>query len=1510
MKYHYLKYGIGSIIFLLMIFVAFLLIRPVYLEINNRLQDLKDYAFSYIEQKTGFSISYESLSPSILSGIRIAGIEVKELDKDAPVGKIDSVVINYKLSKLFKQDFLGAIRSVTVNGFELSWNESLTKTVMGIVESVKQQENEEQQIMQADGEQLGKLPETQSNYENESDDDVTAILAGISKFNLPFPIIFRQAKLSYSEGKTAFDLQLDGIKATEGDGNKTSFSVELSGRFSVSAPIPEISLEMLKGVFPDVLTLTTTFSAQIVVTPELEGTFAKLKLSNSNGNSFSVSGCDFSANLNGDRISCSLFSSGNPFGVTLTHNFSSKKTSVYFNAENFSPFSFITIKNSNDFLKKLDYVKLSGIYGIDFFNNGDSLTYNMAGGLDIPVGLLPEEIFPDGAAVSADLEGNLEYVKVNSLHVVNEMMDVSYFGTLDIVALQPEGELYVEKFMLPSGQTAQGEFFAQPYESGFSVFAPQVYIGSCGLTAVEATCIPGSVSTDFSFSASDYSGGEQPGTIFADGSILFENNAFIQAGVSVDNLHFSSVFNIIDNILPAESALPESLTDFASPYAASFSLYGTSDFESFTYNLSDAVITNTTKDNERLSLSLDGNETTFQITNLELLFAGQELSASLSADSNEDYSEIFFSSDFRINTLPYSISGIYLRGQSLAVSGDYGFDLNMEFGSDEMFSGSVIVTSLPIMIFDYIASFDIESDFVFFSKDDWHMNVSHFAAVENTGKFKIEPGVEFQCYADMYGVMLDNVAYGDNVSALTGNGSISWDFSNGKLTNASFLLNMSNPETSEALVIDLSGSNPLSMDFSDEGFMDNFMVSGTADIVSFPSAKLLTQQEVENTISASLSVLGPLGNPFISMEIPHASFKFGGSVLEVAAAFEMEDKIVSCNYLESFWEEFSLGGSSGSFSLTDMTGTVHSSVRADFGTILNASSPVEIGVKIGKAEDENQLEANLIFTKLESNVMEPLENYKIAVVRKNGKLDFSAGQKGLINGSISDEGELYAKVDGDFPITFTAGGKIDDKNIDILMTSIKGNITTFSRFLPEDIMTVDNGELSGRVQISGLALDPEFTGSVRLDNFSMNITDFVSAPIKADSLLITASQNMFSMKNGRIRCGEAEASIDADVEMERWNFGSLSLKVKTLNKNYIAGDIKLPFAEITAGVGGELALVITPEDISVSGSVSTEDAVFVLTDVTALSDDSFDDERTDDMNFVVDLDFLLGPKTEIYYPNKNNPLMRGLVSTQAPVHIGLDTYTNSFNLKGELSMRGGEILYLNRNFYIREGRIAFNETESNFDPQLTVRAEIRERDADGTPIKISLYAQNQRLLAFSPKLTSEPNRNEDELRKLLGTAIFAESGSSASEFLGQVAAGGIDFLIQNSLFRQIENRLREFFHFDIFSFRTPFFQQALLQVFKNNTENTDPSNFLDNTTVYIGKYIGTDLYLDAMFRLVYENGSGLDGSKGRLVLQPEIGLELPSPFATIRWSIAPDVTSAQNLWVPNTSISLSWKFSF
>ena len=99
----------------------------------------------------------------------------------------------------------------------------------------------------------------------------------------------------------------------------------------------------------------------------------------------------------------------------------------------------------------------------------------------------------------------------------------------------------------------------------------------------------------------------------------------------------------------------------------------------------------------------------------------------------------------------------------------------------------------------------------------------------------------------------------------------------------------------------------------------------------------------------------------------------------------------------------------------------------------------------------------------------------------------------------------------------------------------------------------------------------------------------------------------------------------------------------------------------------------------------------------------------------------------------------------------------------------------------------------------------------------------------------------------------------------------------------------------------------------NRAENNSViGNLFDNSTVYIGKYFGSDVYADALLHWTYDKkiaGSGEAVGEG-LVFQPEIGLEFNAPFANIRWNFAPDLSDFQESWAKSTSITLSWRLAF
>ena len=216
---------------------------------------------------------------------------------------------------------------------------------------------------------------------------------------------------------------------------------------------------------------------------------------------------------------------------------------------------------------------------------------------------------------------------------------------------------------------------------------------------------------------------------------------------------------------------------------------------------------------------------------------------------------------------------------------------------------------------------------------------------------------------------------------------------------------------------------------------------------------------------------------------------------------------------------------------------------------------------------------------------------------------------------------------------------------------------------------------------------------------------------------------------------------------------------------------------------------------------------------------------------------------------------------------------------------------------------------------ISLRAEIRERDEKGEPVRIILYVENQPLSSFTPILYSEPPKSTVELMALLGQAASADS--TQDTLLRDTIVTASDIFAQMGLFRTVENSIRDVLHLDIFSIRTLLIQNAIFrQSMQSSSLNQEMTigNYFDNTTVYMGKYFGSAVYADALLHFSYYDPKSVDsvenpiGVYENLLFQPELGLEITSPFFTVRWSILPD--SPDTFFIADTSVTLSWKFSY
>ena len=1493
MKSKVFKFGLGSFFIVLMLVTALFLLRPIYNALNSTLNQIIEKYTYILEEKFNLELKIGSISPNILTKLKISDIEVLDATTKEKIISIDSVIVRYRLNVLlgkskdakdfdlsFIQDFL---TSITVNQTNVHWDSVENSSVLEkIVAFVEKQKEEKSDIEEK------SAKEEKNNFD----------------FVIPCEIVLKNTNFLVSHNQNIATLKLPTITLRQKYEEQIATSIDFNGKISLLLPL---------GILDSPLELTSNVIMQVILSKNLEGSIARLQLSSASGEDFSLNGLDFAADYTDKTISCRVFSAGVPFSVFLGYHTEFKELELAINATKFDPFDFISIKDKNSILAKAKGSSISGSYKLSYSLSGKDLTFFANGEL-----FVSKSLFKGGINASYNIFGNLSKISVNKLICKSDVFDVDFNGSFDVKTLSPEGEIFINRVVLPSGKDLSAEIYVDSLSQGFICFIPQLIAGDNFLTALQLTCIPHNKSLDFNFEAYDYSHYEveNPGKIAAAGSVFFEDKTYLQTSVSLENAFISGILQFASNFVKNPESLTKPGNGFLSPYIVSLDLYASSDFSSISYNLPYAVVANTERDGEMLLLSLNGNETSVQVSRLDVTAFGQELSSSFSIDTDKKYEDIYFSSNFVLNSIPYNFYGAFSKNEFVTLSGDYGFNFSLDLTNKNMLWGNLEFEAMPIKLGDFLFTAENSTNIHYFDKENWVVNFENFKLIEESNKIKNNPTVTLAARLDPIGLQIDSIAYGDSISVVEGIGSVNWNLQDGILTGASALLQMESASTDEKILVDFSASNPFLKSFSSGNFAENFFLTGQISIEKFLFSHILDNQD-NNTLSLNISTLGPLNNMLITLDIPEAAIKTDNTFINIDGRATLEDKIVSSQEIN-----VKLGFMKGSvndlyFSLQDFNGYVLGSFSINENNF-KFNAPFQVGFTPFILGDISNFVAEVVFPKIEASFLKPIENFSVKAIRTPGRFDFIGGKTDSIRGYFLDSGEINAVVTGDFPILFDGYGSIKEKKFDLYVNNIFADLGKIYENVTIDLFTLDNGLITGNAHLGGILLDPEISGEINIDNLEIGLSNYVKDKIVSDNIKILATDSNFNIDNTILKVGKGEIGVSAKASLDRWSLDEVLLQTKTLNNTLLAMDCKIPMVDFSANVACDLQMHLTQDNLDLRGMVDTKDTIIALT-LSNNNDDSVDSSKETKKSkspreVTMDLVLNIAPKSKLFYPSQDNPLVRGLVSATKPIHLVLDS--SGFSISGDLTIKGGEVLYLSRNFYLKQGHITMNETHGNFDPLITFRAEIPEQDEYGEVVRIILSAENQRLKSLNPVLSSDPMKSDLEIRNLLGQAFIGDTYESVGTTVGQFAATGLDFLLQNSVFRQIENRLRDLFNFDIFSFRTQFFQEALKQVFGSGNSSVndqgialDPGNFFNNTTVYIGKYIGNTIYMDAMFSLVYKK-DGENPNKGKMILQPEIGLELPTPFVNIRWSIAPDITSAQNLWVPYTSISLTWKFSF
>ncbi|MCQ2582426.1 MAG: translocation/assembly module TamB [Treponema sp.] len=1430
-----------------------------------------------IQESTGLNISYKSFSPSILNQFEIYGIELTDKEGNL-VGSINKLIINYRLFSLIKGDYQRFVRNVVIDGIKVD-----LKRTLDIVTA------------------LSENPDSEAVKVSDDSNELTALIddfASISEY-IPSNIEIKNVELFYEDENVDALVSISNVVVLNSTRRK-SLELTLGGKGRVL-------------VKPMDMLFTTNLLMNGTIYDNLENSSVHFSISDFTNGEYKLNKLNFLATYADNVFDVHSVQSVNPFYVGAKYDYKNNIAEASVKTDNLDPLTLFTTSNKE--IKDLirDF-RLSVTADVKYEIDEDKLSYDSNGRVYVPANYVP-----GGANVSYNLAGDLDKLKLKYLNVTGDMFDVG--GNLDLTFknLQLSGLLDLRRFSLPNGKIVSSEINFHSMSKGFFIASPKVVIGEKELTSMLVKVIPQNDSVDFEFEVSDYISSEenpddvQVGVISIDGSYLTASNYF-QTNVSLNSLSVLSVLQYVQQLVDSETAQTiAGLEDFAAPYIFTGDVYASSDFDSVSFNVPYVLVANTKEDNQYLFLSANGNEQNIQINRFDLILGNYAINLVANLTRLPDSNEMFFDVGAVASSIPYNFNGTYVDNV-ITVSGDYGVNCQVRLNKDSV-DGELIVENLPLPLENgsYILSTD--SAFTYSSANGPEVQLTQFVVEKSDITSVINPKLMIGGTITKYGAQLSTIGFSDMYSNLEGEADITVNMDEGIFNSAGISLALKSTTAEERINLEAAVSNPDGVELNSDTIMNNLYINSQLDFNNFGLSRFTSQKNDSNELSASLFLTGTLEHPYAALTLRKLSMLISNDIMTAKGMALLEDRDLSINELNFTSRTWGINNITGNFSIDQLEGELKGLFN-----LVSSDQDLEIPLNVRLhdayfAEDSLAPESVTVTVSSDNvggTMMNKNVGFEVSVIYTPDVISvFSSDNIGLVGTYLPETGEVFGSIDSEGVMMLDVGGTAQSDNLNIQISNIDINLKNLlSYFKYDDSLKVENGNLKGDLLLQGNFDTPDLFGELRIDSPRCYLPSLFKNVVSAKEMKVTALHNeitlekqVYSLKN------TPKFNMDGKIVLDKWAPDYMSLSISSLKNDSIPLEVKSEDYTFIGEVAGNLDIFVEDNIMDVTGKLYGENINFDipmpgLGDLTSSSDSDSDVPDPDEMTLRTNLDITFGTHVIFSY----SPILRAVFVPNTHIFIKTDDSTDLYEVSGELKIKSGDINYLRRNFYIKEGNIKFNG-EDITNPIVSIAAETREKDSTGQNIRIILSAENQYLSELNPKFSSDPPKSENEILSLLGQVILADAKG-----LGDIVATAGEYWLQSTVMREIENKLRDLLNFDIFSIRTNVLQNTinLSNAGLLTNENITIGNFLDNSTVYIGKYLGSNLYVDAMLHLSLEDGDVTDISSAKgLLFKPEFGLELELPIANIRWNMAPDINALMNnQYVPSTSLSLSWKFNF
>ncbi|AIN93568.1 translocation/assembly module TamB domain-containing protein [Treponema putidum] len=1498
---------IEIIVFLAIVVSSLIVFYPAAKALEERLVHVRDNLIKSVEEEFEIKITYASISPSFFDRIKIRDVNIYNAATEQKIAHFSLLYLDYRLYSLIKKDFTSALVSLGIYDGVIDFNIEKNKNILKkfdtqeISSSVEKEDQKKVENTEPDTVDILKIVE--ENLKN-------------TKTIKPAKIELKNIALNYSNKNSNMNFYTSsGSFALNSD--KIDFYINSNIRYNnfVKADLPEFStaVNINGSVYP------ATVSASSIIN------FADIKIGNIYIDKFSI----FASYLN-KIASITTLQDIQPIDVKGSWNTADNKGNINIECKDLKPLLLISPSEEISLLKELKDAAFTGNFNLSF-SAAENFLWDTVFSVKLPKFNISGNRIEE-SVLSFKIGGDGNLITLQKLQLNNSDINVSAQGSYKIKEIAPDFNFNISKFKLGSGENIA--MCLNVFSEQNKIFSniPYLEIGKAQLKDIACVLEKKTGKTDIYISGKDTKGafsldGTWSHPVSDAEKNVKQNMGYLELHGAVDAISIENIYNGVKAVTDVKVPAKEFLEDFISPVQMTSEFYLSSDFKHFSYNIIQTVLASSSKNGFYSLFSLQGNETSFDISNIDILFNKINLRGNVSSSFENE--GMVFDSLLTLNDISYKVSGL-MTDEVISVYGDYGLNVNVLKDLHKNIKGTIQVKELPVPFINSI--FSADTAFEYKNQKDW-MITCNYAKLEylEPDITKTDDTLEFytEGYVKPDEAFFHDVKAGIKNKQLEGTAAFNvLPVSDEKINQYAVNLSLTDKNKTESLIFNSSFT------FSDKVYFD-----GTCKIKDISLNRFLKTQKGENKADAEFIFLGNQEALSIKTDLKKISFNLNGQNLEGMASAFIDNNKISLYDSSLKWGIHNINKIEASISPSEQKGFLSFLYEADLKEQNNnenldtkASFYFDFMSNADKNnENKNTIEKTLSMTShfnIDMKISDWIlagkkgdSDIKASLVKEPNIIALYAGNNDEIYGFKTDDGIVSLHIDESFPFHLNIDGMFTENDINLAVTNIGIDLAPVIDIIPNnDIIKFSAGKLTGSLQISGTQKDPLFYGELKGEklfctspNYSPDTYGPVEVPIHIDGTNMSIPYTVLHGKIGSL-WGEAKSEFIGWVPYYTTvNCGILENTQALIRTKNIA-------FHADGRAEGKIKLEINPETIALTGDAYFDKGYFSVPFADLQKQKEISLQTQNKIVFYMNLNLNLGKKSEFRFPSTELPILRALAYTEnEPFNLNLDTGTEKFEMSGSAKIRTGEIFYIKRNFYIKEGEIKILTTPfQQIEPMITVRAEIKDKMADGQPLTINLAAKDQPLdiERFRPVISTSPPMamSDSDTMNLMGQVALGDlkSGNILKETLRNTS----DILANMGIMRGIEQEARDLLHVDVFSVRSLLIQNVILEnLFRTSKDKPlTIGNYFDNTSVYIGKYFGSAIYADAMLHLSYYDplSTNTDAVRkpvyGNLLFQPEIGFEMNTPFVMLRWHITP--SRPDSLFVSDTGLTLSWKFSY